>query len=100
MAPNREPRTPYSWSTSHGTRGTRSNAFPRPTRYMWTGWVYSTARTKTALLPLKPRLDYQPDSPLQQPGIGFPGEAEECDPLVLLAHPPVGLAPEWGPGST
>ncbi len=41
----------------------------------------STTRTKTALFLLNPRFYYRPNSPLQYPGIDFPGEAEECDPL-------------------
>ncbi|KAI3369579.1 hypothetical protein L3Q82_024392 [Scortum barcoo] len=36
------PRTPYSRSTPHRIpRGTRSNAFSRSTKHMWTGWANS-----------------------------------------------------------
>ena len=51
----------------------------------------STARTKTALFLLDPRFDYRPNSPLQYPGIDFPGEAEDCDPPIVGTHPPVPL---------
>ena len=47
----------------------------------------STARTETVLFLLNPRFDYWPDSPLQYPGIDFPREAEECDPLIVGTHP-------------
>ena len=39
----------------------------------------STAQMKTALFLLNLRFDYQPNSPLQYPGINFPREAEECE---------------------
>ncbi|KAI3367910.1 hypothetical protein L3Q82_026737, partial [Scortum barcoo] len=90
------PRTPYSRSTPHRIpRGTRSNAFSRSTKHMWTGWANShkpsstllesielvqcsTTGTKTALLfLLNPRVDYRPNSPLQYPGVDLPGEAEK-----------------------
>ncbi len=47
----------------------------------------STARTKTALFLLNPRFYHRLDSPLQYPGIDFSGEAEECDPPIVVTHP-------------
>ncbi|CAM4331811.1 unnamed protein product [Leuciscus chuanchicus] len=55
----------------------------------------STAGTKTALFFLNPRFYYRPYSPLQYPGIDFPGEAEKCDPPVVGTHPPIPLLKKW-----
>ncbi|KAK3506805.1 hypothetical protein QTP70_028364 [Hemibagrus guttatus] len=45
---NRGPRTPYSQSTSHRMpRGTRSKAFSKSTKHMWTGWANSHEPSST-----------------------------------------------------
>uniref|UniRef100_A0A3B4ACZ8 DH domain-containing protein n=1 Tax=Periophthalmus magnuspinnatus TaxID=409849 RepID=A0A3B4ACZ8_9GOBI len=45
---SKEPRTPYSQSSPQKTpRGTRSNAFSRSTKHMWTGWAYSHEPSRT-----------------------------------------------------
>ncbi|KAI3374598.1 hypothetical protein L3Q82_021178 [Scortum barcoo] len=42
------PQTPYSRSTPHRIpRGTRSNAFSRSTKHMWTGWANSHKPSST-----------------------------------------------------
>ncbi|KAI3356940.1 hypothetical protein L3Q82_003579 [Scortum barcoo] len=44
------------------------------------------------IVPLNPRVDYRPNSPLQYPGVDLPpGEAEKCDPPVVGTHSPVPL---------
>ncbi|KAI3360207.1 hypothetical protein L3Q82_014518 [Scortum barcoo] len=84
------PHTYCTWSTPHRIpRGTRSNAFSRSTKHMWTGWANSHKPSskhpaegierwssvprpgrKTTLFLLNPRVrDYRLNSLLQYPGV-------------------------------
>ncbi len=102
------PRTPYSQSNPHRmTRGTQSNTFSKSTKHMWIGWatpihppapwkgyragpVFHDREENRTVLP-ESKVLHWPNSPLQYPGIEFPGEAEECDPPVIGTHTPVPL---------
>ncbi|KAK5622543.1 hypothetical protein CRENBAI_001897 [Crenichthys baileyi] len=64
---------------------------------MRAGPGFSTAGTKTTLLPLEPRFDYGAGSLLSKPGGGHTREAEECDPPVFLEPPPGHPFYEGGP---
>ena len=52
---------------------------PTPRRGYRAGPVFHGPE-ETTLFFLNPRFYYRPYSPLQNPGIDFPGEAEKCDP--------------------
>ena len=85
--------------------GTRSNAFFRSTKHMWTGWANSHAlskdtakslelvhcyrsRTKTTLFFLNLGFDYPAGPPLQYAWIDLHSEAEKCDPPIVRTQPP------------
>lgn len=45
------------------------------------------SQDKNTFFLLNPRFNYQLNSPFQYPGVDF----EECDPLIIVEHPPVPL---------